>query len=80
MLAGRAGITPPLEYASTQVERRAWYRTLVCALSSDPAEGAVVMHIDVSDRRQTEETLARWGFDSARISELKSSGAIGRKG
>ena len=28
---------------------------------------------------QTEETLARWGFDGARISELKASGAIGRK-
>ncbi|MBL8703445.1 MAG: PAS domain-containing protein [Rhodospirillales bacterium] len=59
VLAGRASITPPLEYACTLADRRSWYRTLVCALSSDPAEGAVVMHIDVSDRRQTEETLAQ---------------------
>jgi len=59
VLAGRAAITPPLEYACTLASRRTWYRTLVCALSADPAEGAVVMHIDVSDRRQTEETLAQ---------------------
>lgn len=28
---------------------------------------------------QTEETLARWGFDGAAIASLKASGAIGRK-
>jgi PAS domain S-box-containing protein len=59
VLAGTAGSSPPLEYPSEGDGQRSWYRAMISPLSTQSRDGAVVMHMDVTDRRAAEETLAQ---------------------
>jgi PAS domain S-box-containing protein len=59
VLAGASHAAPPIEYAADGDRPRSWYRAMIVPLSSRSLEGAVVMHVDVTDRRAAEEALAQ---------------------
>lgn len=46
-----------LEYPCHSPEEKRWFRLMVTPLSSRPGSGAVVMHVNVTDRRLSEEAL-----------------------
>jgi PAS domain S-box-containing protein len=48
-----------MEYSSPAGIERKWFKTIVSPLSVGNANGALIMHIDVSDRRNAEEALLR---------------------
>ncbi|HTJ63450.1 MAG TPA: PAS domain-containing protein [Alphaproteobacteria bacterium] len=56
VLAGEAS-QYSLEYPCHGPKGRRWYLMLVTPLASQPVTGAAVMHIDITDRKRTEEAL-----------------------
>jgi PAS domain-containing protein len=50
-----------LEYSCRSPTERYWFQLTVTPLGSDPPHGAVVMHLDISERKRADEELLRFG-------------------
>jgi PAS domain S-box-containing protein len=58
VLAGRLKrFTPEAEYACHGPKHMRWFELIAVPLSDQPSEGAVIMHVDMTERRQAEHAL-----------------------
>jgi signal transduction histidine kinase/CheY-like chemotaxis protein len=58
VLAGRLKrFTPEAEYACHAPKQARWFELIAVPLSDQPSEGAVIMHVDMTERRQAEHAL-----------------------
>jgi len=58
-----------LEYPCHSPTEKRWFRLMVTPLSDTPGTGAVVMHINVTERRQAEEDLRQKELEQRRLAE-----------
>ena len=57
--------TVSLEYPSHAPERARWFRMMANRLGGDRAPGAVVMHVDITERKLAEQELNRLAYQDA---------------
>lgn len=58
-----------LEYPCHSPTEKRWFRLMVTPLSEAPGTGAVVMHVNVTDRRLAEEVLRQQEQEQRRLAE-----------
>lgn len=58
-----------IEYPCHSPTEKRWFRLMVTPLSDAPGAGAVVMHINVTERRQAEEVLRQKEREQRRLAE-----------
>ncbi|MEO8884846.1 MAG: PAS domain-containing sensor histidine kinase [Mucilaginibacter sp.] len=46
-----------LEYACTSNQKKAWYQVVIAPIADGSQSGAVILHIDITDRKKAEELL-----------------------
>ncbi|GAB2984768.1 hypothetical protein GCM10027049_23570 [Mucilaginibacter puniceus] len=46
-----------LEYVTNKSNKRAWYQVIIAPLTDHTQKGAVILHIDITDRKLAEEAL-----------------------
>ena len=63
-----------LEYPCDTADKKMWFQVVVAPVGDDRPEGAVVMHIDITERKRAEECLR------ATMSSLANSQAIAHLG
>ena len=78
MLAGRTGqATFTLTYPCHSPEARRWFRLMATPLQGPgQPRGAVVMHVDVTDRKLAEEALSRTAYEEPVTTLLSRAGLI----
>jgi PAS domain S-box-containing protein len=58
VLAGRLKrFTPEAEYACHGPKQARWFELIAVPLSDQPSDGAVIMHVDMTERREAEHAL-----------------------
>ena len=62
-----------IEYVCSSPAHKRWYHLTVTPLSDDPPSGAVVMHVDISERKRTEEALEALSKRAERREQMLSS-------
>ncbi len=70
-----------IEYPCHSPDEERWFRMMATPLHEDRPEGAVVMHINITERRLIEEALRRSHFEQQQLAErLTAAQSVGKVG
>lgn len=75
VLAGRAS-TFALEYPCHSPHERRWFRLMANPLAGERVGGAVVMHVDITERKLAEDELNRLAFEDPLTGLLSRHGLV----